>query len=154
MGGGIVKEGRRGDVGGLVGFLRTGVWRIPLREVPGAKSFLIRQLRVALLAARGFYDDRCHLRASALTYCSMLSVVPLLAMAFGVSKGFGLEKRLERQIFQALPNQEEVAGRIIAFAHSFLENTQGGLIAGVGVAVLIWAVVRLMANIEKSLNDL
>jgi membrane protein len=75
-------------------------------------------------------------------------------MAFGVSKGFGLQERLERQILEALPNQREVALRIIDYAHAFLENTQGGIIAGVGVAVLIWVVIRLMGNIEKSLNDI
>jgi len=71
-----------------------------------------------------------------------------------MSKGFGIEKRLEKQLLEALPNQQEVAVRIIDYAHSFLENTQGGLIAGVGVAVLFWAVVKLIGNIEKSLNDI
>ncbi len=145
---------RRSTVSRLVDFLTTGIWSIPARELPGMKSFLIRQARIFLLAARGFNDDRCLLRASALTYYSLLSVVPLVAMAFGVSKGFGIEKRLEKQILEALPNQGEVAGRIIEYAHSFLENTQGGIIAGVGVAVLFWAVVRLMGNIEKSFNDI
>ena len=115
---------RKSSVSGLVDFLTTGIWSIPARELPGMKAFLIRQVRILLLAARGFMDDRCQLRASALTYYSLLSVVPLVAMAFGVSKGFGIEKRLEKQILQALPNQREVAVRIIEYAHSFLENTQ------------------------------
>jgi membrane protein len=145
---------RKRSVSGLVDFLNTGIWSIPVREQPGMKGFLIRQVRIFLLAARGFTDDRCQLRASALTYYSLLSVVPLVAMAFGVSKGFGIEKRLEKQILQALPGQQEVSARIIEYAHTFLENTKGGIIAGVGVAVLFWAVVRLMGNIEKSFNDI
>jgi len=145
---------QKSNISRLVDFLTTGIWRIPARELPGMKSFLIRQARILLLAARGFNDDRCQLRASALTYYSLLSVVPIVAMAFGVSKGFGIEKRLEKQILEALPNQREVAIRIIDYAHSFLENTQGGIIAGVGVAVLFWAVVRLVGNIEKSFNDI
>ena len=145
---------RRSSVYRLVDFLMTGIWSIPARELPRPKSFLIRQARILLLAARGFNDDRCQLRASALTYYSLLSVVPLVAMAFGVSKGFGIEKHLEKHLLEALPNQQEVAVRIIDYARSFLENTQGGIIAGVGVAVLFWAVVRLMGNIEKSFNDI
>jgi membrane protein len=141
-------------VSSLTDFLSTGIWSISARELPRKKAFLIRQARILLLAARGFNDDRCQLRASALTFYSLLSVVPLVAMAFGVSKGFGIEKRLEKQILEALPNQREIAVRIIEYARSFLENTQGGLIAGVGVAVLFWAVVKLIGNIEKSLNDI
>jgi len=149
-----METGRKSKVAGIVHFLTSGIWSIPAREMPIMRAFLIRQARIFLLALRGFNDDRCLLRASALTYYSLLSVVPLVAMAFGVSEGFGLEKRLEKHILQAMPNQQEVAARIIEYARSFLENTQGGIIAGVGVAVLFWAVVRLMGNIEKSFNDI
>ncbi len=144
----------RWRVSRLSHFVKTGIWRIPVRELPPRKHFLVRQARILLLALRGFNDDRCLLRASALTYYSLLSVVPLLAMAFGVSKGFGIEQRLEKQLMRVLPNQREVTERIIAYSHSLLENTQGGIVAGVGVAVLIWAVIRLMGNIEKSFNDI
>ncbi len=150
----IMEAENKGYLSGLIHFFTTGIWQIPLHELSGTRSFLVRQARIFLLAARGFNDDMCQLRASALTYYSLLSVVPLLAMAFGVSKGFGIERRLEKQILLALPNQQEVAARLIQYAHSFLENTQGGVIAGVGVAVLLWAVVRLMGNIEKSFNDI
>ena len=111
---------KKSTVSRLLYFLTTGIWSIPARELPGTKSFLIRQVRILLLAGRVFTDDRCQLRASALTYYSLLSVVPLVAMAFGVSKGFGIEKRLERQLLEALPNQREVAVRIIDYARSFL----------------------------------
>jgi len=149
-----MKNAGKPRVGRLVDFFSTGIWRIPARELSGGKSFLIRQVRIFVLAARGFIDDRCLLRASALTFYSLLSVVPLLAMAFGISKGFGIERRLEKHIFEALPNQQEIAVRIIEYARSFLEKTEGGLIAGVGVAVLFWSVIRLMGNIEKSFNDI
>ena len=138
----------------LAGFLKTGIWRVPARDLPKSKAFLLHELRVLVLAARGFNEDKCHLRASALTFYSLLSLVPLLALAFGVSKGFGIEQRLEGLILRALPNQQEVAVRIIDYAHSFLENAQGGVVAGVGVAVLIWAVIQLLGHIEECLNDI
>jgi len=72
---------RKTKVSGLVDFLTTGIWSIPARELPGKKAFLIRQARILLLAVRGFNDDRCQLRASALTFYSLLSVVALVAMA-------------------------------------------------------------------------
>jgi membrane protein len=135
-------------------FLRTGVWRIRADELPPRRSFLLRQLRIILLALREFAEDRCQLRASALTFYSLLSVVPMVAMAFGVAKGFGFEKNLEKKLLEAFPDQPEVISRIIAFSRSLLENTQGGLIAGVGVAVLFWSVIKVLSTIENSFNDI
>jgi len=84
----------------LIDFLTRDVWRIRLNDVPRQRSFLIRNLRIVLLALRGFNEDYCSLRASALTFYSLLSVVPVFALAFGIAKGFGLEKALEKQILE------------------------------------------------------
>ncbi|MEW6444357.1 MAG: YihY/virulence factor BrkB family protein [bacterium] len=142
------------DLKGTRDFLQTGVWRIRARLLPPRKSFLLRQLRILLLALRRYRDDRCQLRASALTFYSLLSVVPILAMAFGVAKGFGFERRLEKQILEAFPDHRETAIQIVRFANSLLEQTQGGLIAGIGVVVLFWTVIKVLGNIETSFNDI
>lgn len=137
-----------------VQFLKADIWRLHAKKMPAGKSFWINQLRVVLLAIRGFNEDKCQLRASALTFYSLLSIVPIVAMAFGIAKGFGLEQILERQLLENLEGQEEVAQRIIGFAQSLLENTRGGAIAGVGVAVLFWTVIKVLGNIESSFNDI
>lgn len=138
----------------ILQFLQTDVWMIRARELTRVRSFGLRQLRLILLAVRGFQEDQIQLRASALTFYTLLSIVPVLAMAFGVAKGFGVEKLLQQQLMARLPGQEEVVGRIIAFAHSMLESTRGGLMAGVGLALLFWAVIRVLGNIEKSFNNI
>jgi membrane protein len=133
-------------------FLRNEVWRIRIRELSGVKLFLIRPLRILLLAFRGFAEDKCQLRASALTFYSILSVVPLAAMAFGIAKGFGFERNLETLLTEKLQGQEEVVQWIIQFANALLANTKGGVIAGVGILILFWAVMKLLENIEKAFN--
>ncbi len=135
-------------------FLKTDIWRIRSSKLTGQKSFWIRQLRIILLAIRGFGEDKCQLRASALTYYSLMSVVPVVAMAFGIAKGFGFEKLLEEKLLGGLPGQEEVAQQIIGFARSFLENSRGGLIAGIGIVALFWTVIKVLGNIESSFNDI
>jgi len=87
-------------------------------------------------------------RASALTFYSLLSIVPVLAMAFGIAKGFGFQEALARQLQESFYGQEEVIEKVTVFAHSMLESTQGGLIAGVGVVVLFWTVIRVLGNVE------
>ncbi|MFH2137547.1 MAG: YhjD/YihY/BrkB family envelope integrity protein [Candidatus Omnitrophota bacterium] len=137
-----------------IDFIKTDIWRIRLKKLPKSKSLLLKPLMIIILALRSFDEDKCQLRASALTYYSLLSIVPLAAMAFGIAKGFGFEQGLETVLLQRLPGQEEVVARIISFAHSLLENTKGGMIAGIGVAVLFWTVIKVLGNIEKSFNDI
>ena len=135
-------------------FLRTDIWRIHGRNLSRRRRSYINPLRILLLAIRRFFENKCELRASALTFYTLLSIVPVVAMAFGVAKGFGLEKMLEAQLLAKFEGQPEVAARILGFARSLLENTKGGAIAGVGVAVLFWSVIKVLGNIENALNDI
>jgi membrane protein len=75
-------------------------------------------------------------------------------MAFGIAKGFGFEKMLERQLVEKLPGNEEITSKIIEFSHALLENTRGGLLAGMGVVLLLWAVLKVLGNIEESFNEI
>jgi membrane protein len=75
--------------------------------------FLIRVLRIILLTFRGFIENKCQLRASSLTFYSLLSIVPVMAMAFGVAKGFGFQRTLEKEI-----------GRVLS-AHSVSRSSSG-----------------------------
>jgi len=114
-------------------FIREDIWKIRFRDLSRGRRLLIQNLLIVIIAAKEFIEDKCPLRASALTFYALLSIVPVVAMAFAIAKGFGFQSRLEQQL---------------------LENTKGGLIAGVGVAVLLWAVIRVLGHIEKSLNDI
>jgi membrane protein len=134
--------------------MKDDIWRIRLENLPRKKSFFIKQLRIFLLSTRGFAEDKCQLRASALTFYSLISIVPVAAMSFGIAKGFGFEKLLEKRLLEQFAGQEEIIVKIIGFAHSLLANTKGGLLVGVGVIVLFWAVIKVLGNIEDSFNDI
>ena len=149
-----VKKQALRKISATVQFLHTDIWRLQAHKLPRRRSFWITQLRVLLLAARRFNLDKCDLRASALTFYSLLSIVPVVAMAFAVAKGFGVEKVLGEQLMTRLEGQEEVAEKIIGFAQSLLENTKGSAIAGVGIVVLFWTVIKVLGNIENSFNDI
>jgi membrane protein len=138
----------------IINFIKTDIWRIRKKDLSRLKYAFIKQLRILLLSIRGFGQDRCPLRASALTFYSILSIVPLVAMAFGIAKGFGFQNLLEKQMLEKFPGQEEVMTRIFDFARSLLENTKEGVIVGIGIAFLFWSVIKLLSNIENSLNDI
>jgi len=103
---------------------------------------------------QGFRQDQCIFRASALTFYSLLSIVPVLAMAFGIAKGFGFERTLEKLLLEKFQGQEEVTLRIMGFVRSFLETVKGDVIAGVGLLLLFWTIIRVVGNIEKAFNQI
>ena len=135
-------------------FVKNDIWRIRRTKLPPGKSFSLKLLRVLVLSVRGFDEDKCQLRASALTFYSLISIVPVAAMAFGIAKGFGVDKMLEEQLRSKMEGQEEILEKVIGFANSMLESTRGEVIAGVGLILLFWAVVKLLGQIEGSLNDI
>ncbi len=138
----------------LVEFLTVGIWKMPLYEVSGVKLFLIKQLRIIMLALRGFSEDKVSLRASALTFYSLLSVVPTVAMIFGIAKGFGFQNKLEAELIKGFQGHEEALNWIVNMARNYLENVKGGVIAGIGLIILFWTVMGLLSNIERSFNGI
>lgn len=138
----------------ILEFLRNGVWTTPADGVSLPKRAALRTLRVLLLAVRGFGEDRCSEKASALTFYALLSVVPIVAMLFGIAKGFGFDKLLETQLLAQFPGQQDVVQRLFAFSRSLLQRTKGGVVAGVGVALLFWTVIRVLGTIEDSFNQI
>ncbi len=135
-------------------FFNDTLWEPIGDDFPKWKAVAFQQMRLLFLAGKGFSEDKLQMRASALTYYSMLSVVPVLAMAFGVAKGFGLEENLKKVVLEKGGANQIVWERIFEFVESTLASTQGGLIAGVGMVILMWSVIKLLNVIEMSLNDI
>ncbi|HQG57203.1 MAG TPA: YhjD/YihY/BrkB family envelope integrity protein, partial [Bacteroidales bacterium] len=112
------------------------IWHTPLSELTRRKIFLVKQLRIIIIAARGFINNKVQVQASALTFYSLLSVVPLAAIAFAIAKGFGLDQNLEQEIVKNFQSQKEVLDWLLTNARNALDATKGGYMAGVGVLVL------------------
>jgi len=138
----------------IIHFIQFDIWRISVKDLPASKSFLIKQLQIFLLAIRGFNEDKVQMQASALTFYSLLSLVPVVAMGFGISKGFGMESYLERQLMELFAGREEVMNWILNFSKSMLETSRGGIIAGIGLVILIFTVMSIFSSIEASFNDI
>ena len=138
----------------FVGFFTTTIWHARRRERSATQWLLIRLARTVILSIQGFARHHGPLRASALTFFTLLSLVPVAAMAFGIAKGFGFERRLQQELLEKFSAQQEVVEQVIAFAQNMLNNTKGGMIAGIGVIVLFWAVIKVLSNIESSFNHI
>lgn len=101
---------------------------------------------------QGFFEDKCYLHVSSLTFYTLLSVVPILAVFLGLAKGFGFEKNLEDELHQRLFEQSQAVDIVVEFAHSLLKQAENSYIAGFGVLFLFLFVISLFWTIEASFN--
>ncbi|MBR5624162.1 YihY family inner membrane protein [bacterium] len=146
-------------------FFLQEIWRLPLYRYKPMKAFGIRLLRIFALTGMEFGHDRCTLRATALTLYSLLAIVPLLAISFAIARGFNLQDTLLAALENTLlarfdGNQELTESVTMVFsyvteaAQHTLETTKFGAMAGIGVLILLWTVIKLLGNIEFSFNDI
>lgn len=135
-------------------FLNHKLWRVRIDKLNKKQGFFLKQLRIFSLATNGFNEDRCMLKATALTYYTLFSIVPIIALAFAIAKGFGFQETLQEDLLLKFNDQKDVLNQAFVYADKMLENTQGGLIAGVGVILLLWSVMKLLSSIEESFNEI
>jgi membrane protein len=135
-------------------FVANDLWRVPRHEVTGARNKLLNVIRTLILAVRGFIADRLTTRASALTYSSLLAVVPIFSITIGIARGFGFQALIEEELTKVFPGQTEVLNKLFGFVKSFLEVTTSGVVVGIGIVFLVASVWTIMQSVEIAVNDI
>lgn len=135
-------------------FLTEKLWIIRLDKLDKRQGFLIKQLRVFSLSIKGFNEDKCLIKATALTFYTLFSIVPIAALVFAIGKGFGYSESLKEQILRDNQEYATILNNVFAYADSMLQNTSSSLIGGIGVILLLWSIISLLMNIENSFNDI
>ena len=131
-------------------FLTEGIWRITEDEITPIRSLLYSCIKVVILSVKQFLNDRIQVRASALTYSTLLSIIPILALLFAIARGFGFDELIEEQLRTGVVSQQ--SGLIITWINSYLQHAQSGIFIGVGLVMLLWSILILIDNIERSFN--
>ena len=133
-------------------FLTYDIWRITEDEVTRTKFSLYNIIKTIYLCINRFTKDRMANKASALTYSTLLAIVPILAILFAVARGFGFDNLMEHQFRNGFGGNIETTEAILSFVNSYLSQTKGGIFIGVGLVMLLWTVINLVSNIEITFN--
>ncbi|MGD9874691.1 MAG: YihY/virulence factor BrkB family protein [Kiritimatiellia bacterium] len=133
-------------------FVFRDVWDLEISSLPPLHAIPVRIYRVGHLVVKGFIDDELSIRASALTYTALLSLVPLLALVFSLLKGFGagqegVDRFMEWQT--TMPQQfQDFISQTVALA----QNTNFAALGWAGFGVLVLAAITVLGSIETSFN--
>ena len=133
-----------------IDFFKYGIWKDFSRK-PRHTRFAVATLRMLILAIE-FTTKRIIDSAAALTYSTLLAIVPILAVVFAIARGFGFNKYIEEWFRGVLSSQPQAADTIVGFVNSYLIHTQSGIILGIGLVFMLWTVTILIRNIELAFN--
>ncbi|WP_300749239.1 YihY/virulence factor BrkB family protein [uncultured Alistipes sp.] len=120
----------------------------------GFIRWLVRQYKLLFYTARGLNEHGTLVRSAALTFYTLMSIVPIAALVFAVVKGFGLAEGLMQNLYSLFPQNREVVDYIVSFADKAIVSAQGGVVAFVGIVMLFWAVVRVFGSVEEAFNNI
>ena len=133
-------------------FLTYDIWRITEDEVTRTTFSVYNIIKSVYLCINRFSHDRLPNKAAALTYNTLLAIVPILAIVFAIARGFGFDNIIREQIITAFGGQSEAVESILEFVNSYLSETKSGVFIGVGLILLLWTVLNLINSMEITFN--
>ncbi len=117
-------------------------------------NWYIKLIKTLNLTVKSFLNANLQSQAAALTYHTILALVPALAILFAIGRGFGFHNLLETQLFNYIPAQKETLDTVVGFVDAYLAQSSQGLFVGIGIALLLWTMISLMSNIEGAFNSI
>lgn len=114
----------------------------------------VNQYKLLFYTVQGLSAHGTVVRTAALTFYTLISIVPVAALVFAVVKGFGLAEDLVENLYTVVPQMPDVVDYVVAFAQKTLARTQGGWVAFVSLVTLFWAVIRVFGSIEDAFNNI
>ena len=142
------------DINQIKTFLMEDIWRVTDDEVSKKRGMIYNTIKIVTLSVREFVQGRVANKASALTYNTLLAIIPMLAILFAIARGFGFSNLLEDQFRSGLEGQAITAETILSFIDSYLSHTKSGIFIGVGLIMLFYTVLILTYNMESTFNSI
>ena len=112
----------------------------------------VKIIKTLNLSVRSFLSADIQSQACAMTYRTVLAIVPALAMLFALGRGFGLQTLLEKELYSIFHAQREAISRMLAFVDSYLNQASEGVFVGIGILFLLWTLISLVSSVEDSFN--
>lgn len=126
----------------------SGVW------TERANTMKVKLIKTINLSVRSFLSADIQSQACAMTYRTVLAIVPALAMLFALGRGFGLQKLIENELYSIFHAQHEAISHMMSYVDSYLKQASEGVFVGIGILFLLWTLISLVSNVEDSFNSI
>lgn len=134
-------------------FFSEDIWAMEIEELSKARARFIKYVKVLIITVKTFAQQKVGPRAIALSYLSMMAIVPILAIVFGITGGFGLGDKLKEFMYANFGGNEQLIDTALQFAQNIIDTAQSGWMGFFSALLFIWIVFRLMMNVESAFNN-
>ena len=133
-------------------FLGQDLWQVNLNELSKARARFLRDMRVMMDALKNFADEKIGFQSVALSYFCTMAAVPLVAVAFAITSGFGLEKLLQEALYSADINQTLI-DTLMDGADNIIKSARSGVFGMITALSFVWLIIWMMNRVEKVFNN-
>ena len=135
-------------------YLERDLWTIEASPGRSLRRTAIGVVRLVVVLVRALTDRQLNLEATALVYRTLLSIVPLLAVAFSVLKAFGAQYRIEAVVARMLAPLGASGAEITTHVVSFVDNLKVSVLGAIGFVALFYTALSVIERVESALNDI
>lgn len=135
-------------------FVTSDMWRLYDQEITGISGFFVRVLRVLYISIKEFIEGTVAQKSSALTYTTLLALVPTLTLILSVGAGFGMQASVQRALYDAFPAHQMELTTAFDLVEAYLAEIHSGVLIIVGLIVLIYTVFSMLLTVESVFNQI
>ena len=146
-------KGFKGKTKKLKSFFSEEIWDLELEELSKAKARFIKYVKVAIITAKTYAQQKIGPQAVALSYLSVMALVPFLAIVFAITGGLGVDGLLKEFMYDNFSSNQGVIDTVLSFSQNIIDTARSGWMGFFNAFLFLWIIYRLMAGVESAFNN-
>ena len=143
----------KGKTKRLKSFFSEEIWELELEELSKAKARFIKYVKVAIITAKTYAQQKIGPQAVALSYLSVMALVPFLAIVFAITGGLGVDGLLKDFMYSNFSTNQSVIDTVLSFSQNIIDTARSGWMGFLNALLFLWIIYRLMAGVESAFNN-
>ena len=118
------------------------------------EKYFKKIVKISKIFIKNYFSSDLSLLASNLTYMMLLTIFPFFAIVLGISKGFGLDEIILKQLTSLVNRNETMLNYVIDVTNNIINTAKGGILTGLGVIILVYSVISMLNLLEDTFNNI
>lgn len=134
-------------------FFREEIWDIEMEELSKARARFVKYAKVGIITAKTYAQQKIGPQAVALSYLSVMALVPFLAIVFAITGGLGVDGLLKDFMYSNFSSNQGVIDTVLSFSQNIIDTARSGWMGLLNALLFLWIIYRLMAGVESAFNN-
>ena len=129
------------------------IWTLDTGGSSRFYAWMVRTWKIIRITFKTFTENRMGFQCVSLSYFITLALVPMLAFAFAITGGLGLDTKITQALQMLIPSHPEIVSMLSEKAGNILTGAQGGGLGLISALMFLWAILWMMFQVERVFNN-